>query len=209
MKRILTLFTALLLVLILCVSPCFAADFGDDIDLDAMARALGITGEELLLLADGELDFNDIDLSQIDLGAVVEAAGMSEEEVIGSIEESFGLDEGALSSVSLSEVDVGALVDAMGLTAEDLNGLVSGEWDPSELDLSRVDPRAMLDAIGLSGEDLVEIAFYAAGMGGTDWRGILSSAGRGALIGFGAGVVVVVLIVVLLAVSGRKKRSKA
>ena len=46
-------------------------------------------------------------------------------------------------------------------------------------------------------------------LGGLDWRGILSGAGRGALIGLGAGVVVVILIIVLLAVCGRKKRSKA
>jgi hypothetical protein len=207
MKRILTAMTVLLLALILCVVPCFAAaGFDGEVDLEAMARAMGLTEEELLRLADGELDFNDVDLSQIDLGAVVEAAGMTEEEVIDTIEDSLGLGDDVLSDVSLSEIDVGALVEAAGLTADDLNGLVSGELDPSTLDLSQVDPQAMTDAIGLSGGDLLDIALYAAGMGDLDWRGILSSAGRGALVGLGAGVVVVVIIVVLLCVIGRKKR---
>lgn len=63
-----------------------------------------------------------------------------------------------------------------------------------------------LEALGLTGDELMDLLLSAAGLGGLNWRGVLSSAGRGALIGAGVGVVVVILIIVLLAVTGRKKK---
>lgn len=120
-----------------------------------------------------------------------------------------GLGTVDLTQVDLSGLDLNALVDALGLTEEEAVSLVRGELDPSQLDLSNAQPKAVLDALGMEKDTVLDIAMSALGLGDLDWRGIFQSAGRGALIGGSAAVLVTVLIIVLLAVCGRKKRGAA
>lgn len=177
-------------------------------DAERMAEALGLSMEELEQLVKGEMSPNELDLSKVDLEKLVEALGMSEEDVHDIIRTAVGSEDLDLSGLNLSEVDVAALLDATGLTVEDVVKMGQGEMDPADYDMAQVDPEALLAALGLSVDELVDMVLSAAGFGDLDWKGLLGSIGRGALIGFGAGVVVVALIVVLLFVKGRKQAKK-
>jgi len=141
----------------------------------------GITGNVISTALD-EAGMSTIDLTEAGLGVV------------------------DLNEVDLSGLDLDGVVDALGLTEEEAVMLVKGEKDISEVDLSKADPAALMDAIGVEGDQVVDIALSALGFGDLDWRGILSSVGRGIMIGGGAAVVVIVLIIVLLAVCGSKRR---
>lgn len=181
-------------------------------DLEAMADALGLTMEEMMALAQGEMELSDLDLGEIDLEGLVRAMGMTEADLFELIRQESGLDSLDLSAVELDEIDLEALVAALGLTEEEAFDLIGGELDPTEVDLSGMDIPAVLDALGLTAADvaaiLLPVVLESAGLGGLDWKSLLGSIGKGALIGAGAGVVVVIFIIVLLAVTGRKKKAK-
>ncbi len=136
------------------------------------------------------------------VSSVLEESGMDSIDLTEA-----GLGKVELKDVDLSGLDLDGVVDALGLTEEEAVSLVKGEMDPSQLDLSKADPAALMAAIGMETGDMVDVALSAIGLGGLDWKGILAGAGRGALIGAGAGVVVVIVIIVLLAVTGRKKKA--
>ena len=184
----------------------------EQMDLSSVDDALGLTEEQMGELMTGELDFNEVDLSDVDLGALVEAVGTTEEQVKELVKETLDMPDMDLSGVEFSEIDVGALVDAAGLTGDDLNALVKGELDPTQLDLAAVDPAAAMDALGLSAGDVAKIGLPFLldylGLDGLDWQGLLSSAGRGAMMGCIAGGAAVIIIIVLLAVCGSKKRTR-
>lgn len=143
----------------------------------------GITGN-LITSVLGEMGMDTIDLSEVGLGTV------------------------DLNEIDLSGLDLNGLVDALGLTEEEAVGIVRGEIDPTELDLSKADPVAVVEALGMEQDAMVDTVLTAFGLGDLDWRGILGSAGRGALIGGGAAVAVIAIIIILLAVCGRKKRCR-
>ncbi len=177
-------------------------------DVELMAKALGLSMEELEQLVKGEMSPNDLDLNKVDLEGVVNALGMSEEDVHDIIRTAVGSEELDLSGLKLNEVDVAALLDATGLTVSDVVKMGQGEMDPADFDMAQVDPEALLAALGLSTDELIDLALSAVGFGGLDWKGLLGSIGRGALIGAGVGIAVVIVIIILLAVTGRKKRGK-
>lgn len=179
----------------------------EDVDVEALAAALGLTTQELEALLQGELEFSALDLSRIDLEKVFLALGISEAELFEEIRQEPGLEHLDLSMLHLSEVDLEALVTAFGLTDEEFFALLNSELAFDDLDLSRVDFSAVLDALGLTLSELIALILSGVGQGGVDWMGLLRSMGRGALTGLGLGAAAVVLILVLLAVTGRKKRA--
>lgn len=183
------------------------------VDLEAMADALGLTTEELMALAQGEMELNELDLGRIDLEGLVNAAGMTEADLFEMIRSESGLDALDLSVVDLDEIDLEALVAALGITEEEAFALIEGELEPTEVDLSGMDVAAVLAALGLTVEDVIDIimplVLESMGLENMDWKGLLGGIGKGLLIGTAAGVAVVILIIVLLAVTGRKKRGKA
>ena len=144
----------------------------------------GITGS---LITDvlGEVGMDSVDLTDMGLGTV------------------------DLNEVDLSGLDLDQLVGALGLSEEEAIGLVKGEIDPTQIDLSKADPMAVVNALGMEQDALVDVVLSALGFGGLDWRGILDSAGRGALMGLSGAAIVVLIIIVLLAVCGSKKRKAA
>ena len=182
------------------------------VDLEAMADALGLTTEELMALAQGEMELNELDLGRIDLEGLVNAAGMTEADLFEMIRSESGLDALDLSVVDLDEIDLEALVAALGITEEEAFALIEGELEPTEVDLSGMDVAAVLAALGLTVEDVIDIimplVLESMGLENMDWKGLLGGIGKGFLIGTAAGVAVVILIIVLLAVTGRKKRGK-
>ena len=182
------------------------------VDLEAMADALGLTTEELMALAQGEMELNELDLGKIDLEGLVNAAGMTEADLFEMIRSESGLDALDLSVVDLDEIDLEALVAALGITEEEAFALIEGELEPTEVDLSGMDVAAVLAALGLTVEDVIDIimplVLESMGLENMDWKGLLGGIGKGFLIGTAAGVAVVILIIVLLAVAGRKKRGK-
>lgn len=183
------------------------------VDLEAMADALGLTTEELMALAQGDMELNELDLGRIDLEGLVNAAGMTEADLFEMIRSESGLDALDLSVVDLDEIDLEALVAALGITEEEAFALIEGELEPNEVDLSGMDVAAVLAALGLTVEDVIDIimplVLESMGLENMDWKGLLGGIGKGLLIGTAAGVAVVILIIVLLAVTGRKKRGKA
>lgn len=183
------------------------------VDLESMADALGLTTEELMALAQGEMELNELDLGRIDLEGLVNAAGMTEADLFEMIRSESGLDALDLSVVDLDEIDLEALVAALGITEEEAFALIEGELEPTEVDLSGMDVAAVLAALGLTVEDVIDIimplVLESMGLENMDWKGLLGGIGKGLLIGTAAGVAVVILIIVLLAVTGRKKRGKA
>ena len=183
------------------------------VDLEAMADALGLTTEELMALAQGEMELNELDLGRIDLEGLVNAAGMTEADLFEMIRSESGLDALDLSVVDLDEIDLEALVAALGITEEEAFALIEGELEPTEVNLSGMDVAAVLAALGLTVEDVIDIimplVLESMGLENMDWKGLLGGIGKGLLIGTAAGVAVVILIIVLLAVTGRKKREKA
>lgn len=183
------------------------------VDLEAMADALGLTTEELMALAQGEMELNELDLGRIDLEGLVNAADMTEADLFEMIRSESGLDALDLSGVDLDEIDLEALVAALGITEEEAFALIEGELEPTEVDLSGMDVAAVLAALGLTVEDVIDIimplVLESMGLENMDWKGLLGGIGKGLLIGTAAGVAVIILIIVLLAVTGRKKRGKA
>ena len=182
-------------------------------DLEAMADALGLTMEEMMALAQGEMELSELDLGKIDLEGLVNAAGMTEADLFEMIRSESGLDALDLSVVDLDEIDLEALVAALGITEEEAFALIEGELDPNQVDLSGMDVPAVLAALGLTVEDVIDIimplVLESIGLENMDWKGLLGGIGKGLLIGTAAGVAVVILIIVLLAVTGRKKREQA
>lgn len=182
-------------------------------DLEAMADALGLTMEEMMALAQGEMELSELDLGKIDLEGLVNAAGMTEADLFEMIRSESGLDSLDLSVVDLDEIDLEALVAALGITEEEAFALIEGKLDPAEVDLSGMDVPAVLAALGLTVEDVIDIimplVLESIGLENMDWKGLLGGIGKGLLIGTVAGVAVVILIIVLLAVTGRKKREQA
>ena len=152
MKRFLISFTAVLMAVVLCCSAGFASAPGEfdpgDIDMGALADALGLSEEELEKLTEGELDVSDIDLGQVDLGAVVEAVGMTREEALESITEGMDADVD-LSNIDLSQVDVEQMVDSIGLTDEDLNHIFQGKTEQIQLNPFNIDVGGFAQSIGL------------------------------------------------------------
>lgn len=210
MKRFFAVLTVLLLAVLLCCSVCFAADgFEEEMDAEALRLALGFTEEQMEQLANEELDFNEVDLSKVDLGALVEAMGSSEEELKEMVFEETGMD---LGDFRLSEVDLGRLVDALGLTGDDLNRISRGEMDPEELELGEVNVSAVMDAVGISAADLLPMVMGAMGLN-TVYQdaaklGFMAAGGavRGILISV---AVVTVVTVVLLIIDSRKKTASS
>lgn len=144
----------------------------------------GITGS---LITDvlGEVGMDSVDLTDMGLGTI------------------------DLNEVDLSGLNLDQLVGALGLSEEEAIGLVKGEIDPTQIDLTKADPMAVMNALGMEQDAMVDIVLSALGFGDLDWRGILASAGRGALMGVGGAAAVVLIVIILLAVCGSKKRKAA
>lgn len=138
------------------------------------------------------------------IGTAIDKAGVS---TIDLTEAGLGILD--LNEVDLSGLDLEGVVDALGMTEEEAIMLVKGEMAIDQVDLSKADPMALMDAIGMEEDQVIDLALSVLGFDGLDWRGILFSVGRGALIGTGAAVMVVILIIILLAVCGHKRRSAA
>ena len=208
MKRFLTVLTVFLLAVLLCCNVCFAADMEEEIDMEALRLALGLTEEQMEQLANEELDFNEVDLSKVDLGALVEAMGSSEEELKAMVFDETGMD---LSDFQLSEVDLGELVDALGLTGDDLNRLSRGEMEPEDIELGRVNIPAVMDAVGISAEELVPMVMGAMGLDAVygDMATLGLMAVKGAVRGILISVAVVAVVTVLLLIIDSRKKTSA
>lgn len=208
MRRFLTVLTALIMAVLLCCGACFAAPAEEEIDEEALRQALGLTQEQLEALEAGTLDFNEVDLSRVDLVAVVELMGYSEEELKAQLKEETGID---LSAVSLSEIDVGAAVAAIGLTGDDLNRII---WEDAELTdayFEDVDVNALMRAIGVDAEDVagmfMPVLMETMGLGGLDLMGIINGYRSGFIRGGLISLALLAVILVPMAIANRKKKS--
>lgn len=78
----------------------------DEIDLEALVAALGITEEEAFALIEGELEPTEVDLSGMDVAAVLAALGLTVEDVI--------------------DIIMPLVLESMGLENMDWKGLLGG-----------------------------------------------------------------------------------